>query len=70
MLKELHDTLEKEKKTVIRVFRKALAEKDFMEKVNAAIQRFHEKKDKLCQDAFHQFEYIVEKRRLDKIMSS
>ena len=69
-LKELHDTMEKEKKAVIRVFRKALAEKDFMEKVTAAIQRFHEKKDKLCKDAFDQFEYIVERNRLDKIMSS
>ena len=68
-LKELHDTMEKEKRTVIRVFRKALAEKDFMEKVVAAIERFHEKKDKLCTDAFYQFEYIVERRRLDKIMS-
>lgn len=62
--------MEKEKKAVIRVFRKALAEKDFMEKVTAAIQRFHEKKDKLCKDAFDQFEYIVERNRLDKIMSS
>ena len=70
MLKELHDTLEKEKKAVIRVFRKALAEKDFMEKVTAAIEKFHEKKDTLCQDAFHQFEYLVEKRRLDKIMAT
>jgi len=70
MLKELHDTLEKEKKTVIRVFRKALAEKDFMEKVTAAIETFHEKKDKLCQDALYQFEYLVERRRLDKIMTS
>ena len=69
-LKELHDTMEKEKKAVIRVFRKALAEKDFMEKVSAAIQRFHEKKNKLCEDAFHQFEYLVERNRLDKIMSS
>jgi len=70
MLKELHDTIEKEKRTVIRIFRKALAEKDFMEKVVAAIETFHEKKDGLCRDAFHQFEYIVERRRLDKIMSS
>jgi hypothetical protein len=62
--------LEKEKKAVIRVFRKALAEKDFMEKVTAAIEKFHEKKDTLCQDAFHQFEYLVEKRRLDKIMAT
>ncbi len=69
-LKELHDTMEKEKKAVIRVFRKALAEKDFMEKVSAAIQRFHEKKNKLCEDAFYQFEYIVERNRLDKIMTS
>ena len=69
-LKELHDTMEKEKRVVIRVFRKALAEKNFMEKVTAAIQRFHEKKDKLCKDAFDQFEYIVERNRLDKIMSS
>ena len=69
-LKELHDTMEKEKKAVIRIFRKELAEKDFMEKVSAAIQRFHEKKDKLCEDAFHQFEYLVERNRLDKIMSS
>ena len=69
-LKELHDTIEKEKRVVIRVFRKALAEKDFMEKVTAAIQRFHEKKDKLCKDAFDQFEYIVERNRLDKIMAS
>jgi hypothetical protein len=61
--------MEKEKRTVIRVFRKALSEKDFMEKVVAAIERFHEKKDKLCTDAFYQFEYIVERRRLDKIMS-
>jgi hypothetical protein len=69
MLKELHDTIEKEKRTVIRIFRKALAEKDFMEKVVAAIEKFHEKKDGLCRDAFHQFEYIVERRRLDKIMA-
>ena len=69
-LKELHDTMEKEKKAVIRIFRKELAEKDFMEKVSAAIQRFHEKKNKLCEDAFHQFEYLVERNRLDKIMSS
>ena len=69
-LKELHDTMEKEKRVVIRVFRKALTEKDFMEKVKEAIERFHEKKDKLCKDAFDQFEYIVERNRLDKIMSS
>ena len=69
-LKELHDTMEKEKRVVIRVFRKALTEKNFMEKVTAAIQRFHEKKDKLCKDAFDQFEYIVERNRLDKIMTS
>jgi hypothetical protein len=69
-LKELHDTMEKEKRAVIRVFRKAMAEKDFMEKVEAAIQKFHEKKDKLCQDAFFQFEYLVERNRLDKIMAT
>ena len=62
--------MEKEKRAVIRVFRKALAEKDFMEKVTAAIETFHEKKDTLCQDALYQFEYIVERRRLDKIMTS
>jgi len=38
--------------------------------VKKRIKRFHEKKDKLCTATLHQLEYIIEKRRLDKIKTS
>ena len=40
------------------------------EKVQEKIITFHEKKDLLCTSMLHELEYIVEKKRLDKIMTS
>lgn len=71
-LKELHGTIEKEKHAVIRTFQTLLKKMpdDFMEKIQESIQRFHEKKDTLCVDALHQFEYMVEINRFEKIKLS
>ena len=71
-LKELHGTIEKEKHAVIRTFQTLLKKMpdDFMEKIQESIQRFHEKKDALCVDALHQFEYMVEINRFEKIKLS
>ena len=71
-LKELHGTIEKEKHAVIRTFQSLLQKMpdDFMEKIQESIQRFHEKKDALCLDALHQFEYMVEINRFEKIKGS
>jgi predicted protein tyrosine phosphatase len=72
MLKELHETIEKEKHSVIRTFRTVLKKmpKDFMEKIKERIERFHKKKDALCLDALYQFEYMVEMNRFEKIKRS
>lgn len=70
-LKELHDHIEKEKRSLIRTFQKALKDpKHLLEKVQEKIITFHEKKDLLCTAMLHELEYIVEKKRLDKIMTS
>lgn len=71
-LKELHEKIEKEKHSVIRTFQTLLKKMpdDFIEKVQHRIERFHEKKDMLCLDALHQFEYMVEMNRLEKITLS
>jgi len=66
-LKELYEMIEKEKRKVIRAFR---TKADFMIQVKKRIKRFYEKKDKLCTATLHQLEYIIEKRRLDKIKTS
>jgi len=66
-LKHLHDMIEKEKSSLIRTLR---TEKVTPSSLKKKIQLFHEKKDKLCESTLHQLEFIVEKRRLDKIMTS
>jgi hypothetical protein len=66
-LKHLHDMIEKEKSSLIRTLR---TEKVTLSSLKKKIQLFHEKKDKLCESTLHQLEFIVEKRRLDKIMTS
>jgi len=72
VLKELHGNIEKEKHSVIRTFQTLLKKMpdDFIEKVTQRIERFHEKKDILCLDALHQFEFMVEMNRFEKIKGS
>lgn len=65
-LKHLHEMIEKSKKSLIRTFRRKKVTPSYLKK---KIQKFHEKKDKLCEFTLHQLEFIVEKRRLEKIMS-
>jgi len=72
VLKELHGSIEKEKHAVIRTFQTLLQTMpdDFMEKINDCIHTFHQKKDTLCLDALHQFEFMVEMNRFEKIKGS
>lgn len=71
-LKELHGNIEKEKHSVIRTFQNLLKKipDDFIERVQDRIERFHKKKDILCLDALHQFEFMVEMNRFEKIKLS
>jgi hypothetical protein len=68
-LKNLYEIIEKEKKSLIRLFRKLLKNMpdDFVCQIKKKIKSFHEKKDIACNLTLHQLEFILEKRRLDKI---
>ena len=68
-LKNLYHTIEKEKESLIRLFRKLLKKMpaDFVCQVKKKIKSFHQKKDIACELTLHQLEFILEKRRLDKI---
>ena len=71
-LKELHAHIEKEKIGLIRFFRKLLktVPDDFTDQLQAKIDAFHEKKDMLCTGMLHALEYMIERQRFDKIMTS
>jgi len=71
-LKELHSHIEKEKRSLIRTFQTVLKTDPthLVEKIQEKINAFHEKKDILCTGMLHALEFIVEKQRLDKIMTS
>ena len=65
-LKHLYNMIEKEKSLLIRALRTKKVTPSSLKK---KIQTFHKKKDKICESTLHQLEFIVEKRRLEKIMS-
>ena len=66
-LKHLYEIIEKAKRSLIRSLR---TKKVTVSSLKKKIKIFHEKKDKVCKSTLHQLEFIVEKRRLNKIMSS
>jgi len=66
-LKQLYAMIEKEKRDLVRALRTT---KLTVSTLKEKIKTFHEKKDKLCESTLYQLEFIVEKKRLEKIMIS